>query len=246
MKIKIAITDSRIDAEAERRLTLLGYRVLTLPPYSKLSAPVASHPDMLIKRIGNELFTSADYCEEASYVFSDLSLLSVGTGTRFTFTADEFAPTYPSDVRFNALEMGNKLFCRVKSASESMLRAAEKHGLEIVNVNQGYPACTVLKLSDTAAITADAGMAQILEKHGIRVTLIANGGISLPPYEYGFIGGAGAVDGECLYFFGNPKLHTDADKILEAASKEGLRVVPLSSLGLCDLGGIIFTEGNIN
>ena len=91
MKVKIAIVDSRIDAAAERRLTLHGFRVLSLPPFSRLSEAVASHPDMLIQRIGNEYISYADYCEEASYVFSDLSLLSVGTGARFCFTADEVA-----------------------------------------------------------------------------------------------------------------------------------------------------------
>ena len=246
MKITIAITDSRIDQESERKLTLLGYRVLTLPPFSRLSAPVASHPDMLIKRIGGEYISYADYCEEASYVFSDLSLMCVGTGSRFTFTADEVAPTYPDDVKLNALEIGGKLFCRVKSASEAMLDAARKSGLEIVNVNQGYPACTVLKLNEEAAITADRGMAEILTKHGIRVTLIENGDISLPPYDYGFIGGAGEVDQGRLFLFGDPSSHAEGEKILSAAEHEGLRVVALSSSPLRDLGGIIFAEGNID
>lgn len=245
MKIKIAIVDSRICAEAERKLTLSGYRVLTLPPFSKLSEAVASHPDMLIRKIGNEYISYADYCEEASYVFSDLSLISVGTGARFTFTADEVEPTYPSDVGLNALEIGGKLFCRVSSASKTVLDSARKIGLEIVNVNQGYPACTVLKLSDESAITADVGMAKILKKHGIRVTLIGQGDISLPPHEYGFIGGAGEVHEGKLYFFGDPALHRDGEKIIEAANKEGLRVVPLCACGLSDLGGILFAEGNI-
>ena len=168
MKVKIAIVDSRIDAAAERKLTLLGYRVLTLPPFSRLSEAVASHPDMLIHRIGNEYISYADYCEEASYVFSDLSLLSVGPGARFTFTADVVSPEYPQDVGLNALEIGGKLFIRRLSASETLLNIAERHGLEIVDVKQGYPACTVLKLSEEAAITADPGMAKILREHGIR------------------------------------------------------------------------------
>ena len=246
MKIKFAIIDSRISAEAERKLTLNGYRVITLPPFSKLSEAVASHPDMLIRKIGNEYISYADYCEEASYVFSDLSLYSVGTGARFTFTSDEVGATYPDDVGLNALEIGGKLFCRVASASKTMLDSARREGLEIVNVNQGYPACTVLKLNDSAAITADAGMAKILEKHGIRVTLIEQGDISLPPHEYGFIGGAGEAIDDKLFFFGDPMLHRDGEKILAAASAEGLRVVPLTHGMLSDLGGILFTEGNID
>lgn len=246
MKIKIAIVDSRISHEAERKLMLSGYRVLTLPPFSKLSEAVASHPDMLIKRIGNEYISYADYCEEASYVFSDLSLMSRGADVRFSFTADEVAPTYPSDVGLNALEIGGKLFCRTDSASELMLKSAKTNGLEIVNVKQGYPACTVLKLNEEAAITSDKGMARALEEHGIRVTLIEPGDISLPPHEYGFIGGAGEGDGGKLFFFGDPLTHRDGDKIIEAAEKEGLRVIALSGGMLSDLGGILFAEGDIN
>ena len=231
---------------AERKLSLLGYKVLTLPPFSRLSRAVASHPDMLIHRVGNEYISYADYCEEASYVFSDLSLLSVGTGARFTFTADEVSSEYPDDVGLNALEIGGKLFIRRASASETLLSISERHGLEIVDVKQGYPACTVLKLSEEAVITADRGMGKILEKHGIRVTLIEAGGISLPPHEYGFIGGAGEVDDGKLYFFGNPLTHPDGDKIVAAAEAEGLRVIPLTSGILSDLGGIIFAEGNVD
>ena len=246
MKIKIAIVDSRISPEAERRLMLLGYRVLTLPPFSRLSPAVASHPDMLICRIGNELFSYADYCEEASYVFSDLSLLSVGTGARFCFTADEVEKEYPRDVGLNALRMGDKLFCRVSSISPSLLEAARNAGLEIVDVKQGYPACTALKLSDRAAITADRGMAKTLREHGIRVTLIEAGGISLPPHEYGFIGGAAEADGGKLFFFGDPLTHPEAEKIVAAAEAEGLSVVPLAGGMLRDLGGIIFAESNVD
>jgi hypothetical protein len=246
MKIKIAIVDSRISTEEERKLLILGYRVLTLPPFSRLSGAVASHMDMLIVKIGEEYISYADYCEEASYVFSDLALMLKGSGARFTFTADNVAAEYPSDVGLNALRMGNKLFLRVESASEALIAAAEKRGIEIVDVKQGYPACTVLKLNDGAAITADRGMAAILEKHGIRVTLIEQGDVSLPPYEYGFIGGAAEADGDKLYFFGDPKTHRNVDKILAAASAEGITPIPLSSAPLRDLGGILFIHANIN
>ena len=242
MNKKIAIVDSRIDPAAQRKLELLGYHVLPLPPFSRLSGAVASHADMLIVRIGDEYISYADYCEEASYIFSDLSLLTRGTGVRFTFTADEVGSDYPHDVGINALRMGNKLFCRRASASPSLISSAEGCGIEIVDVKQGYPACTVLKLSDSAAITADPGMASVLEKHGIRVTLIRQGGISLPPHEYGFIGGAAERDGDNLYFFGDPATHPDADRITAAAHAEGLRIVPLCAGTLRDLGGIIFAE----
>ena len=246
MKIKIAITDSRISTEEERKLTLAGFKVITLPPFSKLSEPVASHTDMLIHKIGAEYISYADYCEEASYVFSDLSFLTMPAGAKFSLTADEVSEKYPNDCKLNALRLGNKLFLKADSASEYLICAAERAGIEIVSTNQGYPACTVLKLNDSAVITADQGMAKILTEHSIRVTTIQNGAIELHPYEYGFIGGAGGVCDGVLYFFGNPEHHPDADKILTAAKNEGLRIVALSNGPLRDLGGILFVEGDIN
>ena len=246
MKIQVAILDSRIAPEEERLLTLRGFRVITLPAFSRLSEAVASHPDMLIAKVGNEYVSYADYSEEASYVFSDLSLLLHGTGARFHLTSDEVGAEYPRDVGLNALLMGNKLFCRVASASKALIEQAKAHGLKIIDVKQGYPACTVLKLSDKAAITADCGMAKALTKEGIHVTLIDEGHITLPPYEHGFIGGAGEVCRNQLYFFGDPSTHPDFKKIKAAAESEGLTIVPLSNGTLRDLGGIIFTEGNID
>ncbi len=240
--MKIAIVDSRIDCAAERKLSLLGYRVLTLPPFSRLSEAVASHTDMLLCRIGNEYISYADYCEEASYVFSDLSLMLSGTGARFTFTADEVSPKYPSDVGLNALVMGKTMFCRKESASTTLIDIAERKGIRIIDVKQGYPACTVLKLSNTAAVTADRGMAKILENNGIHVTLIEQGGISLPPHEYGFIGGAAGVHDGKLCFFGDVTTHPDSEKIINAARSEGLDVISLCPGTLRDLGGILFID----
>lgn len=246
MKVKIAIIDSRATEEMIRRLTLHGFHVITLPPYSKLSEAVASHTDMLIHRIGDEYISYADYCEEASYVFSDISLLLTRAGAKLSFTADEVEKKYPHDCRLNALKMGKKFFCRTDSVSEYLLSKAKDTELDIVHTNQGYPACTVLKLTNSDAITADRGMARILEKHGIRVTLIENGGISLPPHEYGFIGGAGGVFEDKLYFFGNPELHPNGNLIISAAEASNLKTVSLSDSPLVDLGGILFAEGNID
>ena len=245
MKKTIAIVDSRISDKAERKLMLSGFTVVKLPPYSKLSTPVASHTDMLIHRIGKNLISYADYCEEASYVFSDLSLYIVPSGYSMSFADDEVGSEYPNDVGLNALLMSGKLFCRSDSLSKMLLDYAKSANLEIVNTKQGYPACTVLKLTEHSAITADLGMAKALKDAGIRVTLIENGDILLPPYEYGFIGGCGGVYNGKLYLFGDPTLHRSCNKILTAAHDEGLEVVSLDTTLLADLGGIIFIECDI-
>lgn len=243
MKKKIAIVDSRIGEAMERTLMLRGFHVIPLPPFSRLSEAVASHTDMLVCRIGDEIISYADYCEEASYVFTDLSLLLTSTGVKLSFTADEVFPDYPRDCGLNALIMGDKLFCREAGASPYLLEKAREAGYSVIPTKQGYPACTVLKLSEESAVTADRGMAKILTENGIRVTLIENGGIELPPHEYGFIGGSGGVCDGVLYLFGSLERHPSGEIIRQAAEAEGLRIVPLSDAPLRDLGGIIFAEG---
>ncbi len=244
MKIKIAITDSRIRPEEERRLILAGFKVITLPPFTKLSLPVASHTDMLMCKIDNEIISFADYSEEAAYIFADLSAMLIPCGMKFVLTDDGVSNEYPNDAKLNVLQMGKKIFCNTQHASRYILKRAESLGYEIIHTRQGYPACTVLKLNDYAAITADRGMASVLTENGIRVTLIENGDIELYPYEYGFIGGCGAVYEGKLYLFGNPLLHRNADKIFSAAEAEGIEIIPLCNETLHDLGGILFTDHN--
>ncbi len=246
MKIKIALADSRILPEEERRLMLDGFKVITLPPFSRLSPAVASHPDMLMVRLKDEYISFADYSEEASYIFSDISSVLLPCGARFSLTDDNISDSYPNDAKLNVLIMGDTVFANTKNISNSLKEKAEAYGYKIIHTNQGYPACTVLKLNDESAVTADAGMAKILEKHGIRVTLISQGGVSLPPYDYGFIGGSAEAYGGKLYTFGDICTHPDCEKIRSAALEAGLTVVPLSCGVLRDLGGILFAEYEID
>ena len=244
MKRAFAIVDCRIPSEMERRLNILGFSVLSLPPFNRLSEAVASHTDMLVARLGREYISTADYCEAAPHVFTDLSLLIGGTGASVTLTSDDIYPDYPRDCRLNILVMGNYLFARTESVSPYIIERATEYGLKVISVRQGYPACTVLRLDAQHAITADAGMTRAMRGAGIKVTEIENGDISLPPHEYGFIGGCAGVYGDKIYFLGDPKTHRSYDKIQSACEDAGLTPISLGGGPLLDLGGILFAEGD--
>ena len=238
------IVDTNLSAACKRRLAILGYNVIELPPYSGISSPVASHPDTLICRIGDELITSADYCECAAYVFSDIRERHPSIHVRF---CDEgLAEPYPHDCAYNALVTSNRLIARVDSISRGVIDAAASHGLEICDTSQGYAACSTLTFRDADgvdhAVTADAGMAKTLAKCNVKVTKIGDIGINLPPYKYGFIGGASGVHGDVVYFIGNLDTHPDVDIIRRAIESAGLRVYSLSDELLCDCGGLIFLD----
>ena len=238
------IVDTNLSDACKRRLTVLGYNVIELPPYDGMSSPVASHPDTLICRIGDELITSADYCERAAYVFSDIR--EMHPSIRVRFCSDGLGEPYPRDCAYNALSIGTALIAKRGSIAQGVLDTAAAHGLEICDTKQGYAACSTLAFTeadgDAHAITADCGMADILKKRNVKVTKIGEKGIKLPPYSYGFIGGASGVHGNTVYFIGDLDTHPDARVIRDAIESAGLRAVSLSDEELCDSGGLIFLD----
>ena len=235
--MKCAIVDERISRDCERALLIDGFTLIKTPPSKRLSAPVSSHPDMLMFYHRGNIISSADYCEDAPYVFSDIRELT--ENVRFTFTSDVFERDYPRDAIFNALVARDRIFIKADTASEAICDYARGAGLKIVPIKQGYPACTTLVFGNSA-ITADRGMERALLSEGFKVTLIDDGGIALPPYEYGFIGGCAGVYQDTVYFLGNIELHPNAEKIKDAINSEGYKIRSLSSLPLTDLGRIIF------
>ena len=235
-----ALVDGRIPNEAARRLRLDGIEPITLPACRSLPEAIASHPDTLVFKCGNDIYASAEYCDEAAYVFGDVRELA--PHVRVHFTADVLGGCYPEDCRFNAHVMGNMLVCNRETVSVNILEAARSRGLETVHTRQGYPACTTLYLGAAAAISADRGVIRALERVGIDCLEIEKGGIALPPYEYGFIGGACGVFHDTVYFFGDLDTHPSSDIIRAFLDKRGYRAVSLFSGTLIDLGGIVFLE----
>ena len=234
--MKILIIDERITAECERNLSKLGFLLIKLPQDPHLGSAVASHPDTVLFYADGEIITTAEYCDSASYVFSDIR--EYRPQVKISFTDDRRSKSYPHDCIMNALVIGKKIFCKSDSISDRIKEFANERGYEIIHTNQGYPACTVLSFGNSA-ITADRGIASLLSEHGIKVTLINQGGISLPPYEYGFIGGASGVVDNKVYFFGDINSHPDRETICKAIKDEGYIPISLSGDGLTDVGGFV-------
>lgn len=234
--MKLLIVDSRITEKCERYLLKEGFSLIKLPPDKALGEAVASHPDTVMFYLDGELVTTADYCDCAPYVFSDIRELY--PNVRISFTADERKAEYPYDCIMNALVVGKRIFCKSDSVSEAVLELADRLGYEICHTRQGYPACSALAFGNNV-ITADPGLARTMEAKGISVTIISPGGISLPPHEYGFIGGASGVIGNKIYFLGDLMTHPDGKLIYRVIEEAGYTPVSLSDEPLADLGGII-------
>lgn len=234
--MKIVLVSENISPKMERTLRLFGYEPFLLPSLDLLPKAIRSHPDTLIFRHEDTLVTSADYCERAGYVFSDIR---EWTDIIIKVSSDEPGDKYPDDCIYNALATDKYLFCRRAGVSQAILSLAEERGLTVVNVKQGYPACSACAYNGTM-ISSDEGLLLAAQGVGLRTFKIQAGHISLPPYEYGFIGGASGIADGRLYFFGDYKAHPSASVIEDGARSMGLEPVSLSDEPLADLGGMIF------
>ncbi len=234
--MKLLIVDSKISEKCERSLLKEGYTLLKLPADKDLGEAVCSHPDTLLFYHDGELISTADYCDCAPYIFSDIRELC--PNVKIHFTADKRGAKYPLDCILNALVVGDRIFCKSDSVSSAIIELAERKNYKICHTNQGYPACSALAYGDKV-ITADRGLASALTKQGVKVTLISEGVISLPPHDYGFIGGASGVVGNKVYFFGDIMSHPDGELICKLILDDGYLPISLSDEPLRDFGGII-------
>ena len=236
--MRVALVNKRISDKNKTALLKRGFFFIDMPPAERISEPLSSHPDMLVAKLGDNIITTADYIERAPHVFSDIR--EYAPHVRIHVSDEKYDEKYPRDAILNVLTLGKRVFLKKDSVSRTVLRLAEELGFEIINTRQGYPACVALALTDNDVITADTGLAITLREWGVSVKLIENGDIALPPYEYGFIGGAAGVCDGTVYFLGNVDSHKNSKQILAKIDSCGAQAVSLSDDALTDLGKIIF------
>lgn len=232
-----ALTDCRADASLLSAIKEYGFEPILMPPASYLQSGVASHTDMLIFIGFGKLFCHASYYDGNKDL---IDLIALAADLDLSVSTEQTGEKYPFDVLFNACLLGNKLICNEKTVSKLILDAAKAAGCEIISVPQGYTKCSVCIVSDNAIITADKAIAAAGCAAGIDVLTVSEGHISLPPYNFGFIGGSCGECGGKVYFCGSIDSHPDGSKIKEFCKKHGKTAISLSDRELTDVGSLFF------
>ena len=233
----IAIVDERMPRDAKSRLSELGFFVISLPPFSRIAAPVASHPDMLMLPLGNRLFVYKEYYEAHASLLDTIA----ETTARKLCTVDTAVSTqYPDDVGLNLFTVGKHLLGRTDKTPRKILDYAEEQGYMLHFVKQGYAKCSTVVLGDCAVITADPSILEVTNAIGVASLSISAGGASLPGYDYGFLGGTCGVFGECIFFCGTLDSHPDGAAIADFCHSHGFEPILLSDRPLFDVGSIFF------
>ncbi|MDD6260008.1 MAG: hypothetical protein PUA74_02820 [Clostridiales bacterium] len=225
-----------IDAARKR-----GTEPLLLPPYPALPFPVSAHADLLIHPLDGRLYTWSDYYVSVPGAAKVVDRICERSGLSLCFISADAGDAYPADVCLCAKRIDDFFIVNPQTATE-LFEASKQSVLYPIAVKQGYAACSAAQVGKNALITADSGIAKAAVAAGLNVLDIQPGGIDLPGYRYGFIGGASGFcsrRGE-VWLCGDPSSHPDGKRILSFIHSCGSEAVLLSERRLYDCGGIFF------
>lgn len=201
---------------------------------------VKSHTDMAVLHLGDNIIV-VDKGQEA--LIGKLREI----GMEVYETAEIISGKYPRDVKLNFTIIGNNIFGNFRYIDSTV--EDKLSGMNCFSVKQGYCKCSVLVLSETAAITDDESISRKMLEKGIDCLFISKGDICLDGHEYGFIGGASCKIGEdTVLFFGDITKHTDFISIDSFLSKHNCKYACTDNDALRDIGGAVpvleFTKQN--
>jgi len=218
-------------------LSDFGYRVFFLPHSKRLEPAISSHADLSLFMLKDRIFVSKDYYSDNKELIDEICVFA---SRDLVLTDTSPHSPYPYDVPFCALNCSdNIVIANVRALASEISEACLEYSIPIVNTRQGYAKCTSLYF-DGCLVSADPSTLKAASDASLRTLEISRGGIDLPGYSYGFIGGCSGFDGENIYFCGTLDSHPDADRIKTFARATGVGTVSLGEHSLCDIGSIFF------
>ena len=230
------IIDHRASSKIKTSLLCDGFEIIEMPSWERLQMPVSAHPDMLTFIADKTLIAHRDYYNIAKKQFSHISSL----GYEIVLSDEVISCDYPHDILFNCVEFKNAVFGKENSVSKYIKKYAQSRSKVFVNVKQGYTKCSVARVSENAAITADKAIYKALTENGVDALLISEGNVKLDGYGHGFIGGCTGLFEDKLYFMGNVDLHPDGERIKSFCKKHKTSPILLSDELLFDGGSLFF------
>lgn len=233
----IAVVNRHMPKSARSGLEGCGFCTLSLPPFSRLSGAVASHPDMLIFPLEDRIFVHRAYAAEAADAIGSIAAC---TGRQIVPIDTDVSPVYPSDIALNFFTIGKLLIGRIDRLPHELRTYAEEKGYRLISTRQGYAKCSTLVLGESAVITADPSIARAVRTAEADVLTVSTGNIRLDGYDHGFLGGATGVCGNTVYFCGDLASHPDAKAIADFCRAHGFVTHSLSDEPLYDVGSIYF------
>lgn len=232
---KLCLCSSLLPETAVQRLES-EFCVILLPPDHSIAEPVSCHPDMICSVIDSTIFFHSSYAETYPDIIAAVTRKS---GLRPVLTNEERSNRYPNDIALNAAVLNRAVLCREVHTSPALLETARRSGRSVINVKQGYAACSCIVCGESV-ITSDRGIQKALAAIGTDCVYIAPDGILLPGYSGGFIGGSGGYADGKIYLTGNLSWISDGVVLRDFADQRRFEIICLTNDPLTDYGGLKF------
>lgn len=240
--MKYAVIDFRMRKEEKEYLKSKGLELIenefNLNTYDEIS----SHPDIYYLKVGETVFSAPE--KKGKLPFNTVNCVT------------EIGKKYPTDVPYNVLIVGNNAIHNFKYTDNIVKFYLERHGYNLINVEQGYSNCSTVVLNDSSCITSDIAIAKVLMDNGIDTLFVSEPDIKLKKrtniifekqsqmsFEdstmQGFIGGACMVLGDTFVIFGDINNLVNGNKIRKFVEKKGLKLHYFEGLDVVDYGGVL-------
>lgn len=199
-----------------------------------LKGAVKTHPDMSLFKYDEEtLIASRESFDYYNEIFK-------GTKINIINANEDPHEKYPSDVKFNALRIGEHLICKKDICAKSIIKRFDED--KIINSSQGYVKCSVIDIGSEYFVTDDKYLYEIIKSLGKKCILLDKGFVKIKDYDYGFIGGASGYARDKIFLTG--KIINEANRIrLEEFSREiNKELIYLTEYDIFDIGTLMIME----
>lgn len=239
---KYAVVDFRMRKVEKEYIESLGYEIIengfNLDVYDEIS----SHVDIYYLKAGDVVFSAPE--KRGQVPFNTVNCVATVGGE------------YPLDVPYNVCIVGKNAIHNFKYTDNVVKFYLERHGYNLIDVEQGYSKCSTCVVDDNSCITTDIGIARKLLDAGIDTLYVSEPDIKLKTRAnkifvkestmsfvdsemQGFIGGAMARLGDTVILFGDISNLVNGTKIKNFVEKKGLKFHHFEGLDIVDYGGIL-------
>lgn len=235
-RAKIVALGEKYSDILDEPLKKLGLLPVYVPDNPCVDARLSGHADLSLFHAGGDRIFLAPYLKN-----SDFAQFLGKIGFIVEYADINQSEKYPHDAQLNIASIGRAIVYGKKTAYRPIveyLTIAQK--LTVIPINQGYAKCSILAVDERSIITQDRGAAQACAAAGFDVLCIESGYVSLPGFEYGFLGGSGfKLSADILAFTGTLDEHPDKKRILDFLHTRGVKPVYLTERPVFDVGSII-------
>lgn len=227
--MKKVLLDYRVSETEKDALHKYGYESFIVPKSNCLYYAVCGHPDMLL-----HILDKNNIIVHREMDISFISLLEA-VGYNVIKSQNCLQSKYPYDILLNGLSIGCFYLHNLKYTDPTLLYFLKDK--KLLDIKQGYSKCSTAIVSETAAMTSDIKIHEILCSCGIDVLLLPPKHIELPGLDYGFIGGScGLLDEGTIAFFGNLNKYKYGKEVMSFLIKHDVKPLFLRDSPLIDRG----------